>query len=65
MAESVARGSYGAVAHTMTITKVDAVTGRVLEVGGLGGLNMAEYRCPPEDAWPKMGTTITYHTRKK
>lgn len=53
----------GNVVHSVTVTKVDPVTGKVLEVSGLGGLEMHEHVNTPADAWADPNATITYYTK--
>ena len=45
------------------VTRVDPATGTVLEVSGLGGIQMDEHRDSPSGAWQNPNVTITYYTR--
>lgn len=60
----VFRDANGNVVHSVTVTKVDPKTGAVLEVSGLGGLEMHEHvNSPPSSAWGDPSATITYYTK--
>lgn len=60
---AVYRDSAGNVVHSVTVTKVDPTTGQVLEVSGLGGIQMHEHINTPRDGWSDPTATITYYTR--
>jgi hypothetical protein len=59
----VIRDKRGNVVHSVTVTKVDPTTGAVVEVSGLGGLEMHEHVNTPADAWGDPNAKITYYTK--
>lgn len=60
---AVYRDSSGNVVHSVTVTRVDPATGAVLEVSGLGGLQMTEHSDKPGDAWHDPTAKVTYYSR--
>jgi len=59
----VYRNASGDPVHSVTVTKVDPTTGDVLEVSGLGGLEMHEHINTPADGWSDPNATIKYYTK--
>lgn len=59
----IIRDEHGNIVHSVTVTKVDPTTGAVVEVSGLGGVEMHEHVNTPDDAWNDPKKTITYYTK--